>query len=119
MFKDGDIPSTDVGRNYLNQVLPSTLAEQQAQSPAFNVDKIRIPVMLVHGAKDERVPMSQYNLLKRELEKAGRPPEVTIVEPREGHGFYDYENNVRLYTRMQAFLDKHIGDKRAVASANP
>jgi len=118
MFKDGDIPETDVGRNYLNLVMPETLAEQQAQSPAFNVDKIRIPVMLVHGAKDLRVPLSQYNLLKRELEKAGRPPEVTVVEPREGHGFYDYDNNVRLYTKMQAFLDKHIGAKRAVASTN-
>jgi dipeptidyl aminopeptidase/acylaminoacyl peptidase len=119
MFKDGDIPETDTGRNYLNRVMPSTLAEQQAQSPAFNVDKIRIPVMLVHGAKDLRVPLSQYDLLKKNLEKAGRPPEVTVVEDKEGHGFYDYDNQVELYTALQAFLDKHIGDKRNVASSTP
>lgn len=111
MFKDGDIPDSEVGRNYLNRVLPETLAEQQRQSPAFNVDRIRIPVMLVQGGKDQRVPISQYEALKEALEKAGRPPEVTIVEDKEGHGFYDFDNQVELYTAMEAFLDKHIGDK--------
>ncbi len=109
MFKDGDIPEDETGVNYLNRVMPETLAEQQAQSPAFNVDKIRIPVMLVQGAKDRRVPISQYNLLRERLEEAGRPPEVTVVEDKEGHGFYDFQNQVDLYTKMEAFLDKHIG----------
>lgn len=109
MFRDGDIPREESGRNYLNRVMPESLAEQQAQSPAFNADRIRIPVMLVHGGKDQRVPMSQYRALDRALAEAGNPPEVTIVEPREGHGFYDLDNNVRLYTAMEAFLDKHIG----------
>ena len=109
MFKDGDIPEDETGVNFLNRVMPETLAEQQAQSPAFNVDKIRIPVMLVQGAKDRRVPISQYNLLRERLEQAGRPPEVTVVEDKEGHGFYDFQNQVDLYTKMEAFLDKHIG----------
>jgi len=118
-LKDGDIPESESGRRFLNVIVPETLAEQQAQSPAFNTDKIRVPVMLVHGAKDRRVPMSQYNLLKRRLEEAGRPPEVTVVEAKEGHGFYDYDNQVRLYTKMEAFLDKHIGDKRTTAAVTP
>src|SRR5690606_18201509 len=109
MFKDGDITDTEAGRNYPNRVLAESLSEQQRQSPAFNVDKIRIPVMLVQGGKDQRVPISQYEALKKALEKAGRPPEVTIVADKEGHGFYDYDNQVELYTAMEAFLDKHIG----------
>ena len=112
MFKDGDIPEREEGRNFLARVLPESLNEQQVQSPAYNVDKIRIPVMLVQGAKDERVPISQYNLLKDNLAKAGRPPEVTIVEDKEGHGFYDFDNQVELYTAMEAFLDKHIGKSK-------
>jgi dipeptidyl aminopeptidase/acylaminoacyl peptidase len=117
MFKDGDIPRNQSGLSYLNQVMPETLAEQQAQSPAYNVDRINVPVMLVQGAKDERVPISQYRLLLDRLTKAGKPPEVTIVEPKEGHGFYDIENNVKLFTAMEAFLDKHIGQGRQVAGA--
>jgi dipeptidyl aminopeptidase/acylaminoacyl peptidase len=119
MFKDGDIPATESGRNFLKRVLPGSVADQQAQSPAYNIDKINVPVMLVQGAKDERVPISQYELLKEGLEDAGRPPEVTIVEAKEGHGFYDYQNQVDLYTAMEAFLGKHIGDKRATAPASP
>ena len=109
MFKDGDIPETDSGQIFLNRVMPETLSEQRAQSPAFNIDKIRIPVMLVQGAKDERVPISHYNLLRKGLEEAGRPAEITIVEDKEAHGFYDYQNQVDLYTAMEAFLEKHIG----------
>lgn len=112
MTTDGDIPQSESGRSYLNRVLPESLAEQQAQSPAFNVERIRVPVMLVQGGKDERVPISQYNLLKRRLEQAGRPPEQTLVKPKEGHGFYDYDNQVELYTAMEAFLAKHLGATR-------
>ncbi|WP_411831833.1 alpha/beta hydrolase family protein [Pseudoxanthomonas mexicana] len=116
MFRDGDIPQTDSGRNYLRRILPESVVEQQAQSAAFNVDRIRVPVMLVHGERDERVPMSQYRALKSALVSAGRPPEVEILAPKEGHGFQELENNVRLYNALEAFLDKHIGSKSANAA---
>ncbi len=114
MFKDGDIPETDFGQAFLKRVMPESVADQQAQSAAYNIDKINIPVMLVQGAKDVRVPMSQYRSLKKGLIDAGRPPEVDIVEAKEAHGFYDYQNQVDLYTAMQAFLDKHLGVKGTV-----
>jgi dipeptidyl aminopeptidase/acylaminoacyl peptidase len=117
MTTDGDIPRSESGRNYLRRVLPEALAEQQAQSAAFNVDRIRVPVMLVHGERDERVPMSQYRALRRALADAGRPPEVEILEAKEGHGFQELENNVRLYNAMEAFLDKHIGKPGAGVAA--
>lgn len=110
MFKDGDIPRSDFGRAYLKRVHPESLTEQQAQSPAFNTERIRIPVMLVQGGKDERVPPSHYRLLKKALADAGNPVEVDVYEPKEAHGFYDRDNQARLYTTMEAFLDRHIGD---------
>lgn len=115
-MRDSDVARRDEGRAYQAQVFPETQAERQAQSPADQVDRINVPVMLVHGARDQRVPISQYNLLKRRLEEAGKPPEETIVERNEQHGFYDLGNQVNLYTRMEAFLDRHIGDKRQTAA---
>lgn len=109
MFKDGDIRENDIGRSFLKRVHPETQAERQAQSPAFNIDRIKVPVMLVQGGKDVRVPPSHYRLLKEGLAEAGRPIEVDILEPKEAHGFYDRDNQVRLYTAMQEFLDRHIG----------
>lgn len=111
MFRDGDIPETESGRAYLRRVLPESVEEQRAQSPAYNVERIRIPVMLVHGERDLRVPMSQFHILANRLEEAGRPVEVTVLEPREGHGFFDFQNQVDLYTTMEAFLDKHLGPR--------
>ncbi len=107
MFTDGDIPETESGRNFLARIMPETRTEQEAQSAAYNIDKINIPVMLVQGAKDKRVPITQYKALLNGLTKAGKPPEQTMVAPKEGHGFYDYDNQVKLYTAMEAFLDKH------------
>lgn len=118
MQRDGDIPKSKTGREYLQRVLPETAAEQQAQSAAFNVDRIRVPVMLVHGERDERVPMSQYRALKDALVAAGRPPEVEVLEPKEGHGFQELENNVRLYTAIEAFLGRHIGGAPQATASN-
>lgn len=115
MFRDGDIPQSEEGRSYLRSVLPEDRAEQERQSPAYNVDRIRVPVMLVHGAKDQRVPMSQFRALKEALSKAGRPPEREVVAPKEGHGFYDLENNKKLYAELEAFLARHIGKSGTTA----
>lgn len=116
MHKDGDIPERESGRNYLKRVLPESEAEQRAQSAAYNVERIKTPLMLVHGAKDLRVPISQYHFLVKQLAAAGKAPEDTVVEKKEGHGFYDVKNRVNLYTRMQAFLDRHIGPGAKLAS---
>ncbi|WP_372014252.1 S9 family peptidase [Pseudoxanthomonas sp. 10H] len=107
--RDSDIADHESGRNYLRDVYPPTKAERVAQSPAYGVDRLRAPVMLVHGEKDVRVPIKNMNFLIGKMEQAGKKPELVVVEPKEGHGFRDLDNNVNLYTKMLAFFDKHIG----------
>lgn len=119
MFTRGDIPRSTSGRDYLRRVHPTDAAEQRAQSPAYNVERIRVPVMLVHGARDERVPVAQMNFLIRQMAAAGKEPELVINKRNEGHGFRNLENNVELYTAMAEFLDRHIGEKRSTASTTP
>lgn len=106
-FRWGDVQESAFGRSYLERVMPDTEAERQAQSPGYNVDKIEIPVALVHGVKDIRVPIQQYNFLRDRLESAGIKPEFTVLERDEGHGFYDVEANVELYEKIIDFLDRH------------
>ena len=81
------------------------------------MDKLKIPVMLVHGAKDVRVPIKNMNFLIDQMEKVGKQPEVVVVEPKEAHGFRDLQNNVNLYTKMLAFFDKYIGPGAKTAAA--
>ena len=82
--------------------------ELQRISPTRHANAIRIPVMLIHGGKDETAPKEHAFLMKAALEKAGRPPEWYYVD-YEGHGFYDTENVTEVYNRLEAFLAKHIG----------
>jgi len=110
MFKrKGDIPESEFGQSYLARVVPSDEAEQKAQSPAYNADRIRVPVMLVQGRKDRRVPIEQMEFLIERMKAAGKAPEQVVIEDKEGHGFYDLENNAELYPKMLAFFEKHIG----------
>lgn len=109
--RSSDTSESDFGMNYLRDVLPPTAAERQAQSPISGVDRIKTPVMLVHGKLDRRVPIENMHKLEEKMTAAGKAPEDVVVENKEGHGFQDVQNQVNLYNRMQAFFDKHIGKK--------
>ncbi|BDF93948.1 S9 family peptidase [Pseudoalteromonas sp. KAN5] len=108
MFTEGDIPENESGINFLNTVLP-TGADRVAQSPVKNVDKIKVPVFIVQGEDDVRVPKEHAFRLKSELDKRNLPYEW-LMKDGEGHGFYNPDNQVELWSKMLKFLDKHIGE---------
>ncbi|MET0581550.1 MAG: prolyl oligopeptidase family serine peptidase [Pseudoxanthomonas sp.] len=108
MHREGDIADTKYGRRYLDRVIGTDPAELAANSPARNVQKIGVPVLLVQGSLDRRVPMDQFNALKKAFEGTGSPVQTLVVQG-EGHGFYKPANRVQLYQTMEAFLDQNIG----------
>ncbi|HMT38663.1 MAG TPA: S9 family peptidase [Thermomonas sp.] len=108
MKKEGDIKDRASGRRYLDRVLGTDPAVLKAWSPAQNVAKIKVPVLLAQGAIDQRVPMDQFNALNDAFREAGVSVE-TMVAQGEGHGFYKPENRAELYRRIEAFLGKYIG----------
>ncbi|KAF1711671.1 S9 family peptidase [Pseudoxanthomonas sacheonensis] len=111
--RDADFADHVSGRNYLKDVYPVSKAERVAQSPGYHADRIKAGIMLVHGAKDIRVPIRNMYFLIDQLEKAGKKPDDVVVEKKEQHGFRDLENNVNLYTKMLVFFDKYIGPASA------
>lgn len=82
-------------------------------SPVHNVDKIKAALFIVHGSNDVRVPVGHYERLLKALDKIGYPYK-SMLKP-EGHGFYQVENRVALYTEMLDFFEQHIGSKRPAA----
>lgn len=113
--RNSDTAQSEYGRSYLQMVFPASAAERNAQSPIYGVDRIKAAVMLVHGGKDERVPIkNMYELIDR-MAAVGKKPEQVVVEKKEAHGFRDIDNNVNLYTKMLAFFDRHIGSSQATA----
>ena len=114
-FKLSDTADRESGRRYMLRSFGKTRAEQDAMSPVNHADKIKLPVYLAAGARDVRCPPENTEAMYAALQKAGNTPEGMIIQSGEMHGFYDEENNLRLYTEMLAFFDRHIGAKRTGA----
>jgi len=109
MFKRGDIPQSQTGQRYLRRTHGTNTKEWTENSPARRAAEVKIPVYLAAGARDERTPPEQTELMNKALVDVGNPPEGMIIQSGEMHGFYDVENRVKLYTEMLDFFARHIG----------
>ncbi len=76
-------------------------------SPGRHVDKIKVPVFVAGGASDQTVEITQSRDLISALKKYNVPYESYIVT-QEGHGMHHLDNEVELYTRIEAFLAKNL-----------
>ena len=81
-----------------------------AVSPLTHVDKIKVPMLVVHGANDQRVKQAESDQIVSELHGKGHEVEY-IVAPDEGHGFRGEENRMALAVAMEYFLAKHLGGR--------
>jgi len=77
-------------------------------SPANAVDRIRAPLMIIHGANDPRVPVGEAQQIAAALRERGVPVEL-LIYPDEGHGLVRLRNRLDAYPRIAAFLDGTIG----------
>jgi len=81
-------------------------SDLDAVSPLNNPEGFGIPILLVHGKKDLRVPVDHSRDMARALEKAGK--DVTYIEQPEGdHHFSRDEDMVQFLLESEKFLDQH------------
>jgi len=64
------------------------------------------PTLVLHGAEDRVVPVSNAQMLQSVLQKRGIPHEARIY-PGQGHGFTG-EAQADAARRIRAFLDRHL-----------
>lgn len=107
MFDEGDVAARDSGQRYLRKVLGSDKKQLKAFSPSYNVDKLKAPVLIVHGGEDQRAPIEQAESLIAALDKAEHPYQYVLLED-EGHGFYNAEHQLHYYQQMIAFVTEHL-----------
>ena len=65
-----------------------------------------MPVLLVHGDEDQRVPYKQSRLYAEALAKAGKPHEFITLKG-EGHGFSSSASMQLWLDKLDAFLTKY------------
>jgi len=75
-------------------------------SPVERAEKVKAPVLLLHGRDDRRVEVGQSELMARALRKAGKA--VELVRDAEGvHGLPDENLRRAYYERVTAFILKY------------
>ncbi|WP_163971425.1 S9 family peptidase [Oceanobacillus halotolerans] len=75
-------------------------------SPVTYLDGMVKPMLVIQGAKDPRVVKEESDQIVAKLNDEGRDVEYLVLED-EGHGFSKKENEIKVYTRMLDFLEKH------------
>lgn len=75
-------------------------------SPAYHVDRIEAPVLVVYGTRDRRVDPDHSHRVLAMLELYGKPHEVLEIEGAE-HGFHRHEWIIVART-VRRFLSEHL-----------
>jgi dipeptidyl aminopeptidase/acylaminoacyl peptidase len=78
-------------------------------SPIFYLDRIKTPLLIIHGEKDDAVPVFLADEVFTGLRRLGKP--VTYVRyAGEDHweGGWNYPNQVDSVSRILAWFDKHL-----------
>jgi dipeptidyl aminopeptidase/acylaminoacyl peptidase len=76
-------------------------------SPIHRAERITAPLLVVHGANDPRVPISEAEQIVATLRDLGRPVEYLRFED-EGHGIVKLDNRLVAYPRIADFLEQHL-----------
>ncbi|WP_229207215.1 S9 family peptidase [Duganella sp. Root336D2] len=108
----------DISADHKRYTMPDTIgdpvkdaAQFKATSPLAQAHRIKRPLLLAYGGKDQRVPIVHGTRLRDAVRDSN--PDVEWIEyPNEGHGWYEPRNNIDFWTRVERFLDRHIGAGR-------
>ena len=109
----GNEKGEEYGLYYVLFGKPYDRALMKKLSPINYVKKDLPPMLILHGKKDELVPVEGAELIKGRLEDAGAPVEAVFAENAR-HSFEDAKepNNDRLADIRRAFFVKHLGEKK-------
>ncbi|MEK8033167.1 alpha/beta fold hydrolase [Ideonella sp. DXS29W] len=105
---------SDLGDQVRRYTLPMLMGDPEADrdkirsvSPLLRAGEIKVPVLLVQGAKDRRVPIEHADKFAKAAKAAGVNVDYKIYD-LEGHGWVIPADKADYYRRVEAFLAKHL-----------
>jgi len=106
-----------LGRKSMEQLLGTDDEEIKSGSPRRNSDKIRIPVLFVHGDDDIQVAVEHSRTMARLLTVKTRKPEVVIIKDGN-HSLSRAEWRETLLARLETFLAANISGPAPLSAEN-
>lgn len=79
-------------------------------SPSLHAGEFSTPILIVHGARDQRVPVSQSRDLVGRLRAAGKREGIDFVyieQPLNTHNLLREEDRIQFLREAKKFLDQH------------
>jgi dipeptidyl aminopeptidase/acylaminoacyl peptidase len=91
------------GRQAMERILGDDVSELKAGSPMRAADKIKAPVLLVHGDDDIQVSVDHSRRMAKALDRGRKKYEVVIIKDGN-HSLSRFEWRETLLTKLEAFL---------------
>jgi len=117
LFERGQIVQTDANDQYRSHGLQKLIGDPledaarfEATSPLRQAARIQRPLLLAYGGVDRNVPIQHGARLRDAVQRSNA--QVEWVEyPDEGHVWTKENNRIDFWTRVEKFLDLHIGSR--------
>ena len=77
-------------------------------SPLRHVDRIRAPLLVLHGTRDPRVAINESDQLVAALQARDKPVQYEVFE-YAGHGFIRPDDRRRVHSAVAAHLARYLG----------
>ncbi|MEQ8173405.1 MAG: alpha/beta fold hydrolase, partial [Candidatus Eremiobacterota bacterium] len=81
-----------------------------ARSPFYNLDNIKIPLLMAYGLKNYKTASSESYKIVSTLKSKGIDVEHVVFHD-EGHNIIRKKNIIRFYAVIEKFLAKHVGGR--------
>jgi len=75
-------------------------------SPADHVDKVSVPMLLIHGKDDTTVPLEQSRIMANAMKAAGKPVDLIVLDSTD-HWLLRGETRLAMLKAVTAFLEKN------------
>ncbi len=110
------VNDTEVQARYYDNQLRGHGRDQQLSmwddsiSPVEEVEKVNVPVLVIHGSVDQRVPLASARQYVGLLEKYGKDHKYVEIEGA-GHfsDVFYFEHQIKLYKSLVDFLENDCG----------
>jgi dipeptidyl aminopeptidase/acylaminoacyl peptidase len=117
MYGTTDIPGY-IGLFFGGAPSPATRELYLARSPLTHAHSVTTPLLILHGAADDRVPPGQAMQYYRALKDAGRTVQL-VLYPRAGHALRDYYHLIDRIQREYDWIARYtLGQASPAAAAS-